>query len=305
VSEMRTLLLLGVCALAASQNVATFLPFLWATPHVDTLPAGQQKLYHVPICSIPQYNGKLLNISADLQAYPWSPNDEMVLYIQVFNNSNFSGNPIAQNKNANGDARQEFSFPYQLAYGDLYLKVLTGFPPTSIDYTIAIVALNTTGSSKEFISSSDVVRNAIAQQRSIRDSVYNADITDLLQLLFNPVPFTVQTNLVFSPLLIDFTYCPTADTYQLDVIVVATDEKSSFSTYICTAFNATAPCSASRGKNHSDESASAINHISLPTNLHEFTTLEAAVYGVGNYNQLNKFIFSVSVQPVVGGNKKY
>jgi len=286
--------LTALVAFVASQSPAVFQPFLWATPHVATLSAGSIHYYHAPLCSIQQYDQKSLNISADLQAYPWSPDNEIVLYISVYNNPSFTGNPLADNKDpSTGRALQNFLFSYKVSFGDLYLQVATGPSPTSLDYTIAIIVAD--NSSQDTSSVLTKFRaNSVPSSSSSSSSVV---IVEMLQLLSNPHPFRVQTS-VLNPLLIDFTFCPIGDEYQLDIIVVSVDQISSFSTYVCTNFSASQPCNSNRAPYH-DPSAAALNHITLATNLHEFTTLEAAIYGVGNYQQWNSFLFSVAVAPGV------
>jgi len=282
------------------QSTPVFSPMLWASPKVDTLDAASQKLYHVPICAIPQYDGRWFNISANLQAHPWSPDNEIVLYISLFNNSNFTGTPLAVNKDSNGNTVASFLLQYHLAMSDLYIQVRTGAPPTPITYTLAISVLPTKNANDSNhvpqISHSTIIANARAEQEKIKNSNYAADIINMVQLLFNPAPFSTITNaLMDTPFLIDSAYCPTGDTYQLDVIVVATDVTSAFSSFVCTNFTPTTPCNAARGKDHADTHATSINHIRLSTQLHEYTNLEIATYGLGNYNAWNNFIFSIAV----------
>jgi len=278
-----------------------FNPMLWASPKVDTLNAASQRLLRVPMCGIPQYDGRWLNFSANLQAHPWSPDNEIVLYISVFNNSNFTGSPLAVNKDDKGNTVQSFLFQYHLTMSDLYIQINTGAPPTPITYTLAISVIptkngNASDSQVPRISHSAIIANARAEQEEIKNSNYAADIFNMVQLLFNPVPFSTLTNaLMDTPFLIDSTYCPTSDTYQLDVMVVATDVQSAFSTFVCTNFSSTAPCNANRGKDHADPHATSINHIRLSTQSHEYSNLEIAIYGLGNYNLWNSFIFSIAV----------
>jgi len=120
------------------------------------------------------------------------------------------------------------------------------------------------------------------------------DTYDMNQILYSGTPIQVMTN---ATAFIDFTFCPTSDSYELDVIVVAIDEISAFQTYVCTNFSATNPCNAYNGQNNADPSGRAVNHVRLTTNYRQFTSMEVAVLGFGNLNQNNKFLFSV-MQPL-------
>jgi len=274
------LLLLGVSA------QTHFSPFLWATPWITSLSAAQKAQFHIPTCGIPQYNGQTMKFAADLPFDSWDPSSQRVLYIAIYNSSDFTGSVIADNKDpTTGGPIQEFSFPYQNIYGDLYILVTAGVAPT-ISFSLNVKIAN-----KSLKSAAHPFPSPHSLQQADIISAPNA-IVDLLQLLYDPTPLVVGSVADSPPLLIDFVYCPTQDSYQLEIFVVALDEISAFATYLCTDFSS--PCNAQKGQGLSDPRGIAVNYVHLQTTYRQYTTIEAAIYGYGNKGQNNTFIFSVT-----------
>jgi len=122
-------------------------------------------------------------------------------------------------------------------------------------------------------------------------------VTQLEQIIAGSSTFEILTDVYTAGILIDFDYCPMGQSYDVLVTVVAMDEKSAFATYVCVDPKEM-PCSAGTAqRSNSDPSGIALNSILLSTNTAEYTSMQVAVYGWGQYQGQNKFAFGVSVTP--------
>jgi hypothetical protein len=99
-----------------------------------------------------------------------------------------------------------------------------------------------------------------------------------------------------TPVIYSFSICPTGTSYSAFVYqLAAVDKFSAFASYICD----TAPCNAFAGK-WTDTSASAFNYVTASGLTSE--TLYVAIYGWGNHNVQNNFVFNVQIISNNGGS---
>jgi hypothetical protein len=215
----------------------------------------------------------------------WSVSGQQIVNVLVYNNPDFTGAPIASN-NGGGtlDPIQEFSFIYASSYGDLYISVTTG-NAGNIVYTMTL-EFGPKPTRTTLVP--DAPRTAVETPQTLSKS---AAVIILQQIIADSDVYTVVTG---SSVLIDFSYCPSQATYNMIIQITATDEKTATSLYVCLPDQI--PCDASKAtREHSDPRPIAVNTVSLSTTSTEFSALQVAVYGWGDYQQDNKFIFSVNV----------
>jgi len=279
-----------------AQDTPLFLPFMWASQESTTLQAGQSAGYHIATCSIPQYNGKSFVISADLPFSSWDVPNQMIVYMNIYNSSTFSGTPICTNKdNQTGNPRQEFECTFLQAQGEWYLQVTAGFG-ANIVFTVAVKLVDVLAPlNQTLLRSFSPPPPSISAAPPSRSAplIQEMAIQEMVQIIFSARAFGVLTGSIQR---LDFQYCPIQSTYSLNIVVVALDEKSAFTTAVCKGF--TVPCDMQNSVAR-DTRPIAINQVPLSTTTKEWTAIEVAIQGWGDYKQMNYFSFSVSAQPVL------
>jgi len=212
----------------------------------------------------------------------------MILYMSIYNSSTFSGTPFCTNKdNQTGNPRQEFECTFLQAQGEWYLQVTAGFDANLVfTVTVKMVDVLAPLTQTRLLSFSPPPPSTSAAPPSMA-------IQEMVQIIFLARAFGVLTGSIQR---LDFQYCPIQSTYSLNIVVVALDEKSAFTTAVCKNF--TVPCDMQNSVAR-DTRPIAVNQVPLTTTTKEWTAIEVAIQGWGDYKQMNYFSFSVSAQPVL------
>jgi len=275
-------LILFCLSLCTAQD---YVPFKYVTPTAIYGGAFTKTLFFAGLCK--QYDGLDATISINMPYAAWSVSNQQIVNVLVYNNSDLSGSPI-QSNNGGGttDPTQEFNFIYQNSDGDLYIQVTTG-NAGNIVYTMTLAFSNSTQMKPIFISAKPVV-HTVSAPLQLKSA---ADFVTLNQIIVDDTVYKVLTG---SHTLINFAFCPSQTSYNIVVQVSANDERTATSLYVC--LPSEQPCDASKAaQSRSDPRPIAINTVSLPTTSTQYSNLQAAVYGWGDYQQVNEFLFSVNV----------
>jgi len=272
-----------------------FIPFMYATPDPVYNAAYTTTQYTASLCQGSEYNGLTAQLSVDLPLTAWSWSSQQIVYVSV---ADQHGTIVKNNTQDTGSPIQDIEFVYLTTMGDLTITCATANAP-SVLFTFSI----------EFISPTSPLTSMDRKQRrknslEIAPSdfapppvfVPSGTVVQLDQIIAGSSTFQIATDVYNAGILIDFDYCPTAQSYNVQINVVATDELSAFATYICV--NPTEmPCSAgSAQRSNSDPSGVALNTVLLSTNTAEYASMQAAIYGWGRFGGVNSAVFSVSVR---------
>jgi len=278
-----------VLALAQQQFFATF---EYATPTpVGASPFGNYS-YVAYLCQQKLYDGKTITLSVNLPYSAWDYDSLSVVFVSVY--ANIDGTDLVKN-NTGSDGRPipSFSWTYNVSRGDSNLYVL---------YSVkGVITTVTFTSSLDFSNSTVKDEAALAAPTSAVPAkrFTNINWTPFREIIKGDKKYTVATGPSSKPepVLIDFSFCPPPNVtiYTLVVQTVAADVKSAMSLYICT--DKQLPCSAANSdRDHQDPAGTAVATVLLYTTSTEFSFLEAAVYGVGEFEGINTFFFVVSSQ---------
>jgi hypothetical protein len=277
-------MLVVVLSLLACHSLAapTFVPFTYVSPAPVYGPAYATNYFKASLCSQSAYDGMLITVDLNLPYTPWSMSAGSVLGVQVATDAQLTN--IITNNTVNGQLLPTWSFPYSLSYGDLYFRVSNGASP-NIVYTVSLVFT----SQKLGIP----VISAITPSLSPSKSEYT--FVDLQQLISIPQAFQTQTG--GDPWVGAFSYCPTSTNYDLIIQAEGADGISAVALYVC--INPSEfPCSAGTAQQaFSNPIGSFVASVSLSTNTGQFTVMQVAVYGWGEYQKQNTFMLTVASPP--------
>jgi hypothetical protein len=292
---MKTMLalcaLLGLSAVLAQQT-PVYIPMLYATPApIDNTNAFTTTQFILNFCKNAAYDGKTLEVAANLPYKPWSVSMGQIVNIGVYNNPDCTGSPLAANVDSTGAPVPKFDVVYNVSWGDLYLKVTTGASPNVV-YTLSGSFGEAFGGTRR--------RAPITHGGPSNGSYAGKTIAGgsgpvtLTQIVNDFQPFQVLTG---DLILINFAYCPPSSLQNYDISIAATavNDLSAAALYICTK-QSEMPCSpGSAEQDHMDPSGTAVASVRLSATTQQFTQMQAAVVGWGAYNLPNSFLFTVSV----------
>jgi len=277
-------MLFVVFSLFAFHSLAapSFLAFTYVTPAPVYGPAYMTNYFKASFCSQSAYDGLLLTVDLNLPYTPWSTSAGTILGVQVATDAQLTN--IITNNTVNGQVQPTWSFTYSASYGDLYFRVTNGASP-SIVYTFSIVFTSQT--------SSPVISAITPSFSTSKPSEYT--FQDLQQLISIPQTFQVPTG--GDPWVASFSYCPTSPNYDLVIQAEGADGISAVALYVCVQ-PSEFPCSAGTAQQaFSNPIGSFVASVSLSTSTAQFTVLQVAVYGWGDYQKQNSFQMTVASPP--------
>jgi len=256
----------------------------FATPHIINAPENTPTLLHVPLCDSISYvyNNMPMLVSVTMPTYPWSPENDLWITVDIYADQAMT-QKIASNRNFQ---TQNVTFTYQASYTDLWINTITsnsGLNQYSVQATFA---------------SSEVEPNWGAY-RWDADNTYDlegmqyGDYTDMTQ--YFTTAGTIPTSLIAPARLLLLT-CPPAGqpTYDVSIAVEAVDTISTFEVYMCY----TTPNNCRSGSSDIGCPAASAWVPLKGTVPKKQTNVTIAIYGTGNYGQINSFTFNSIVNDV-------
>jgi len=267
-----------------------FATFEYATP----LPVGAapfNSYYYVAyLCNQALYDGKLVTLSVNLPYANWDWESLNVVFVNVYSSQSMTPSDLlASNVLPDGKPNATVSWIYNVSRGDSNLWVV---------YSVqgVITTLTFTSSFSFYNKPAEYVPTPLPKMDKVAPKSAATWIS-MREIIKGDQSYQVLTgpSQKPTPILVDFSFCPPPDitSYTLVVQVVAADTKSAMSLYICLPDKL--PCSvANSEQSRQDPAGIAVATVVLPTTTAQYKFLEAAVYGVGEYNSNNTFYFVVS-----------
>jgi len=266
-----------------------FATFEYVTPYPVGAVPWNSYYYVAYLCNQALYNGKIATLSINLPYASWDYDSLNVVFVYVYSTQAMAPSDlVATNVGGDGRPKPNVTWIYNVSRGDSNLWV-----------AYSVQGLITTLTYTSSLAFSDPSPNYVPTTFKPAYSASNqvATWTSYREIIKGERTYQIQTGPSSKPipLLIDFSYCPPPDvtSYTLVVQVVAADTKSPMSLYICLPDKL--PCSAvNSDQSRQDPAGIAVATVMLPTNTAQYKFLEAAVYGVGEFNSMNTFYFVVS-----------
>jgi hypothetical protein len=289
---MRSVIFLVAIFLLVQGQQRFFATFEYATPTPVGAAPFNSYYYVANLCQQPEYDGQTITLSINLPYAAWDYDSLNVVFVSVYSKPDMS-DLIQSNYGADGRPNSNMTWVYNVSRGDsnLYVVYSVRGVITTVTFTSSLDFTPTSSSVKTDPSFSDPLngakKNTVATWIPFREIIKGSRTYSV---------GTGPSNKP-EPILIDFSYCPPPNvtTYTLVVQTVAADTKSAMSLYICLP-NAL-PCSAANSdQSRQDPAGTAVATVLLPTTTAQYTFLEAAIYGVGEFEGINTFYFVVSSQ---------
>jgi hypothetical protein len=289
---MLFLLLLGT---VAAQSITDFLwqfgtdGFISSNPNTDK---SGQDAYHfvVSLCGGELYNNRTALISVNLFSHAWS-NDNLHCFAVSVSGKN---GLITTNRNAQGGVDPDVAFVYSKSDGDLQIAVKNCGGIN--DWTLG-VSFSTTNTGKLVVPPQ---RN-VSPPKGLPGFATHGGLGALPiepGLTYELVPFSTDSAVytVESRDIRRFRlqHCSNFMSYQLTVTVNAVDTHSAMSTFVCADVS---PCTPAKAKG-ADNSAKALNTVTLQTSVGDLKNIEIAVEGYGRYGENNSFRVSVGIKRI-------
>jgi len=267
-----------------------FATFEYATPYPVGASPWQSYYYAAYMCDQPLYDGKLVTLSVNLPYANWDWESQNVVFVNVYSSPTMAPSDlVGSNILPDGKPNITASWIYNASRGDSNLYVVYSvrglITMLTFTSTLSFSSKATNYVPAPFVKVETDVPNSNANWIAYREIIKGEQ---LYQVLTGPSQKP-------TPLLIDFSFCPPPNvtTYTLVVQVVAADTKSAMSLFLCLPDKL--PCSSvNSDPTRQDPAGIAVATVVLTTTTAYYKFLEAAVYGVGEYDSLNTFYFIVS-----------
>jgi len=266
-----------------------FATFEYATPYPVSASPWQSYNYAAYMCNQPLYDGKVVTLSVNLPYASWDWDSQNVVFVNIYSSPAMGPSDlVGSNLLPDGKPNITASWIYNSSRGDsnLYVVYSVRGVITTLVFTSSLGFSNPTNYvPAPFVKVDTDVPNSNAVWISYREIIKGEQLYVVLT-----GPSQKPT-----PILIDFSFCPPPNvtSYTLVVQVVAANTKSAMSLFICLPDKL--PCSsANSDPARQDPAGIAVATVVLSTTNGLYKFIEAAVYGVGEYNNNNTFYFIVS-----------
>jgi len=277
----KTLLLSLLCSLflLAQSQEPTFIPVQFATPTGVNNFAYAVTYWKLSLCDDQRYDQLTASFFVNLPYVPWSAPDGSVVSVSIYNDSAMT--TLITTNNVSGQLAPQWTFTYSVAYGDLYIKAQAG-GSASVIFTMEVQFYQPSAlpSRLPTLTASGGTKQAVT-------------FTDLTQMVSVASEWQVQTG---ASILLEISFCPTSQSYQLLFQTRASDGKSATALYLCVD-PSEFPCNiGSSQQANQDPSSSALSSVILSTTTAQYSTIQAAVYGWGVYQGTNTFTFTMDAK---------
>jgi len=225
------------------------------------------------LCNVDVYEGCLFEAYMNIPFEQWSISNGVYSQYSVVGGDNCNTLLCSNDLNSNTPQNCSFYLPKNFT-NELYLVSQAGIT-VSLSTTFSLKINCAVHGTTKFVPYKGGCPN-------------NADVSKQNVKLSSPGSVTTSPDV---PVVYSFLVCPTTSSFtSFDYVLEATDQNSAFATYFC----AGSPCNVGHTQaGWYDASGAAINTVNVG-NL-KSSTLFFAIYGWGNYQATNNFVFNIQV----------
>ena len=214
-----------------SNEVIQQVPVEYITEHHITGEAREVNHFRLHLCGGCLYDKKLAIVSLNLQKQAWDEALGDILTAKVYSESD----ELLATNLVDGELVPTFQFRYYIGHGDLKIRVKNG-AGSGMTYTLVVKFKKSNETAADPVCENRSAMNYIESRNNWMHRIAAAkakeNVYELVPIFRVIQPASVQTAQLM-PLQLAYCFPEKQLKYRFTLMVLATDEKSSFATYAC------------------------------------------------------------------------